>query len=76
VDAKSRPLDAIVPVKVEMLDPAGEAAEFSGYYGARNGAADIKLCLAPNDRPGLWELRVTELASGKQARHYLQVTRK
>ena len=74
VDAKGRPVDAVVPVSVEVLDPSGAAAEWSGYYGAKDGQLALTLDLAPNDRTGLWQLRVKELASGRAAAAYFRVS--
>ena len=68
-----RPIDAIVPVKIDLIDPAGRAAEFSGYYGAKDGAVEIAAAIAPNDAPGLWRIHVRELASGLTADAYLRV---
>jgi hypothetical protein len=59
-------VDAVVPLEVKVLDAAGEAAEGSGYYGARDGRLALRLDIAPNDTPGRWRIAVTELASGKQ----------
>jgi hypothetical protein len=70
----SEPLDAVVPVRVEIVDPEGREAEFSGYHAAKSGDLQLTTDLAPNDRPGLWLIRATELASGRQASHYLRVT--
>jgi hypothetical protein len=64
VDTKGAALDAVVPVQVEILDPQGRPAEYSGYYGAKDGSASLRLDLAPNDAPGAWSVRATELASG------------
>ena len=49
---------------VEIIDPQGRAAEFTGYYGARDGKLTITLDLAANHPPGVWKVRATELASG------------
>jgi len=68
-----QPLDAVVPVRVDILDPEARPAEFSGYYGAKGGRLEIRLDLAPNDTAGTWEVRVTELASGIEARKYVVV---
>jgi hypothetical protein len=76
VDDAGKPLDAMVPVKVDILDPSGEAAEFSGYYGAANGQLALKLTLAPNDLPGMWQVRVQELASGQTGSAFMRVTTK
>ncbi len=73
VDEAGRPLEAIVPLQVEITDPEGRAAEFSGYYGAEDGELGISLDIAPNDTPGLWTIRVMELASGRSATHYFRV---
>jgi hypothetical protein len=67
VDNQSEPLAALIPVQVKVLDPAGELAEHSGHYGAKDGVLSLKLDLAPNDTPGEWTIEVRELASGKTA---------
>jgi len=36
-DAQGRPLEAVVPLDVRIIDPEGRAAEFSGHYGAPGG---------------------------------------
>jgi hypothetical protein len=72
-DVKQRPVDAVVPLKVEILDPAGAEAEWSGYYGAKGGTLGVTLDIAPNDRAGLWQIRVRELASGCEADAYFRV---
>ncbi len=71
----SAPIDAIIPMHLEILDPEGVPAEFSGHYGAVGGRLAVTLDLAPNDRPGVWEIRVAELASGRSSRAYLRVAR-
>jgi len=68
------PLDAVVPVRVDILDPHGRPAEFSGWYGARDGRVQIDADLATNDVPGLWRIRVQELASGSVASAYMRVS--
>lgn len=67
VDSRRRPIPAVVPMQVEILDPAGERAEYSGYYGARDGLLAGERQLAPNDRSGRWTIRLRELASGQSA---------
>ncbi len=64
-DDAGQPLAAVVPVRVEVLDPENRPAEYSGYYGAKDGKLSFDLDLAPNDLAGEWSLRATELASGK-----------
>ena len=68
------PIDAIVPLKVRIVDPEGIAAEFSGYYGAAAGELAIPIDFAPNDQLGVWEIQAQELASGKSATGYVRLT--
>jgi uncharacterized protein YfaS (alpha-2-macroglobulin family) len=68
-------MDAILPVKVDILDPDGRPAEFNGFYGAADGILAITLDIAPNDVQGTWEVRVKELASGQSAIHYMRIER-
>lgn len=63
-DGNNTFIDGVVPVKVDISDPTGRPAEFSGYYGATTGRLFIKLDIAPNDTIGTWHVRVQELASG------------
>jgi Concanavalin A-like lectin/glucanases superfamily len=67
------PLAAVIPVRVEILDPQDRPAEYSGYYGARDGRLSIDLDLAPNDLTGDWTIRATELASGWTSEYSLTV---
>ena len=73
VDATGQPINAIVPLRVDIRDSAGRDAEFSGFYGAVNGQLEIPLRLARNDAPGVWQVRVRELASGRAAAAYFRV---
>ncbi len=75
VDADGTPLDAIIPVKIELLDPHGRPAEFSGHYGAKDGSVEVSADIAGNDVPGLWRVHVEELASGRTAEAYVRVER-
>ena len=68
-DDRGEPLDAVLPVRIEILDPDGRMAEFSGYYGAVGGQITVQCDLAPNDEPGSWRIRARELASGISAEH-------
>jgi len=65
LDDAGQPLAAVVPVQVEVLDPRDRPAEYSGYYGVKDGKLSINLDLAPNDLTGKWHVRATELASGR-----------
>ena len=75
VDKNGRPLDAVVPLRVDIRDPSGRDAERTGYYGAKDGRLELKLDLATNDSPGVWQIRARELASGQTATSYLRVSK-
>jgi hypothetical protein len=73
-DSKGAPVVAVVPVKVDVLDTKGQPAEFSGYYGAKDGKLSLRLAIAANDEAGTWTIKVTELASGLSREQKLVVT--
>ena len=73
LDGEGLPVDAVVPIRVDIRDPDGRQAEFSGYYGAANGELELRLDIAANDTPGIWQIRARELASRKRAEHYVRV---
>ena len=75
VDKSEQPLDAIVPLRVDIRDPSGRDAERTGYYGAKDGRLELKLDFAANDQPGVWQIRVRELASGLTTTSYVRVAR-
>ncbi|MFH1920634.1 MAG: hypothetical protein ABIP48_12195, partial [Planctomycetota bacterium] len=64
VDDAQEPVRAVVPIQVEILDTNNRPAEFSGFYGAKDGRLTVTADLASNDSVGQWTWRVTELASG------------
>jgi len=70
----TKPLDAVVPVKLRIVDPEGVEAESTGYYGAAGGQLTIPIDFAPNDRIGVWEIQAKELASGQSAAGYVKLT--
>jgi hypothetical protein len=51
-------------VLVEIRDAQQRPAEFSGYYGAKDGRVTLHLNLAANEAPGTWTITAKELASG------------
>ncbi len=67
------PLNAVIPLKVDIVDPEGSVAEFSGSYAATDGQLTIPFDFATNDRVGMWQVRVKELASGKSDSAYLRL---
>jgi len=54
-------------------DLRGHPAEFSGFYGAKAGRRSLSSDLARNDTPGVWIIRVRELASGQSTERNLTV---
>jgi hypothetical protein len=73
---EEKPVDAVIPIDLRIIDPEGVERERSGYYGAAGGQLRVVLDFAPNDRTGLWMIRATEGATGRKARAYLQVNKK
>ena len=71
--APGRAIDAVIPVRVQLLDPEQREAELSGYYAAQDGTLSLTFDLADNDLTGRWTVRVTELASGLTRQHEVEV---
>ena len=72
-DAQGNPIDAVIPIEVTITDAKGRLAEFSGFYGAKNGRQNITLDIASNDPVGQWTVTVNDLASGKSTTSTFQV---
>ena len=72
-DGSERAVPAVIPLTVEITDPAGREAEFSGDYATDQGRLVIKPEFARNDTPGLWQIRVREGASGLSASRFVEV---
>ncbi|HND55698.1 MAG TPA: hypothetical protein PLV92_24955 [Pirellulaceae bacterium] len=72
-DDRRKPLDSVIPLRVDITDPHGRPAEFSGYHAAVNGRLDLKLDFAANDTPGVWTVRAQELATGQTAVKFIRV---
>jgi hypothetical protein len=66
-------IPAAIPLRVDITDPTGRSAERSGFYGATNGTLKLKLDIANNDTPGVWQIQARELASGLSASRYVRV---
>jgi concanavalin A-like lectin/glucanase superfamily protein len=66
-DTQGNPLEAVLPVRVDLRDAEGRLAERSGYYAAVDGRLRIKLDIASNDPFGAWTVEVHDLASGHKA---------
>ena len=73
VDRGGDPIEAVVPLRVEVRDPQGETGEFSGYYAATDGRLKVSLDMASNDVPGKWIVEVEELASAKRAQQEFEL---
>jgi hypothetical protein len=73
VDAQGEPIDAVLPIQVEIRDAEGQLAEFSGYYAAIDGHLRMDLDIATNDPFGAWTVEVRELASGRTTRGVFMV---
>ena len=73
LDTDGKPLDAVIPLHVEIFDGDGRLAEFSGHYAAVKGTLTLSLDIAANDQPGAWEIRVHDLASGLRQSLFFQV---
>jgi len=72
-DAANAVVDAVIPVRIDILDPHGRPAEFTGYYGTQTGRLKLVLTPAANDATGVWTIRVQELASRVQSVQYVRV---
>lgn len=73
VDADGKPLAAVIPVHLDIRDPAGREMEWSGHHAAKDGVLSIRCDCAKNDRPGIWSVVATELAGGSVGRAYFRV---
>lgn len=69
------PLKAAIPMQVELRDAGGRAAEGSGWYVAENGILTLPVDLATNETPGVWEIRIRDLASGMTKTAFMRVSR-
>lgn len=66
-------MKAVIPIELDLRDPDGKRAEFSGYYGALDGRLSVTLTPAVNDTPGMWTIEARELASGIVTRSYFRL---
>ena len=64
----------MIPVEVSIEDAEGRLAEFSGYRALVDGKQDFQIQIAPNDKAGIWCVRVKELASGKSTSTFFRVS--
>ncbi|MBN1555476.1 MAG: hypothetical protein JXA11_12080 [Phycisphaerae bacterium] len=73
VDENNQPVKAVIPLRVDITNAEGQPAEFSGFYGAKDGCLTIEIIPALNDILGEWTITVTELASGNQVRKHVHL---
>ena len=73
VDRNGAAVKAVVPLRLDIRDPSGRDAEFTGYHGAKAGQVRIRLDFAANDQAGAWQIRARELASRLVGECYVQV---
>lgn len=73
LEANHQPVDAVIPVHVEVFDAEGPLSEFSGYHAAVAGHLAVMLDIASNDQQGVWEVRIHELASGRRHSFFFPV---
>ncbi|HWL54156.1 MAG TPA: hypothetical protein VNQ90_17065 [Chthoniobacteraceae bacterium] len=71
--ASGKPLEAVAPVEVTLLDPKGRKAEGSGFHAIRDGRLEVGFDLALNDTPGRWSLQVREGISGQMVERTVEV---
>lgn len=67
------PLNAVIPIHLEIKDSNGVRAEGSGFYAADKGLLTVALDLPPNEDPGSWQIQVTELASRMTKTRFVKV---
>ncbi|MCA9022245.1 MAG: hypothetical protein KDA74_18980, partial [Planctomycetaceae bacterium] len=73
IDEQGAPVAAVIPVEVSIEDAEGRIAEMSGYRALQDGTQKFQIQIAPNDKAGVWKVRVKELASGKSSTAYFRV---
>ena len=61
----AKPVQALIPIDITFTSPSGKVLDGSGAACAVDGHFDYTLETTPE--PGLWTVKVTELASGKSA---------
>jgi len=65
--------NAVIPMKITILDAEGKEAEFSGFHAAVKGEVTLRLEPAPNETPGTWQIIAEEFVSGKTEKVTIQL---
>ena len=73
VPNKADPIQAVVPLKLTILDADGEPAEFSGYHAAVNGELKLNLSIPSNEKPSKWTITAENLADGGKIQHTITI---
>lgn len=68
-DSSGKPLAAIAPIKVTVLDSQGHVVEGSGHYGMADGVLLLTFDIASNDKAGSWSITVQEGLTGQSVTH-------
>jgi len=74
-DTYSRPVEALIPLKLEVTDAAGTKTDDSFFVCAENGKYSGTITIPLNAEPGSWKIHARELASGKNASSSVMVSR-
>ena len=61
------PVKGTQALEVEIRDSAGRRHASSGYYSLTNGAFELEIPVARNDRTGYWTVICTDLIAGHRA---------
>ncbi|MFH0963150.1 MAG: hypothetical protein V2A58_03965 [Planctomycetota bacterium] len=67
------PLPGLFPLRATIRDSQGVENEYSDYYLANDGKAEIAVPIARNDASGSWEVRVRELTTGVEGGAFFRV---
>ncbi|MCC6581081.1 MAG: hypothetical protein IT440_11635 [Phycisphaeraceae bacterium] len=67
VRGNKEPIPGVVPVRVELVNPEGNASPLSQVMGTEDGVCILSWTPAINDLRGNWRVTATELASGQTA---------
>ena len=65
--------NAVIPLKITILDADGKPAEFSGYHAAVNGELKLNLSIPSNEKLGKWTITAENLATGGKVEHTITI---
>ncbi|MGE0606450.1 MAG: hypothetical protein AB7O62_04925 [Pirellulales bacterium] len=73
VEANNRPVRGQHPLRVEFADPTGQPTEYSDFACTEDGRLSLSFTPALNDPSGAWTITITDLTSGTQAVHAIDL---